>query len=277
MKYDIITMKYIFKYFDFCPPLLKNTAPAPVCARVRECVCVGSGGSAARLIPPSGEKHIKKKRQTTQRLSFPPPPLLRTPPPLDLRDKIEKKIRQKEKERKRKALKPPDLSKLLRLSAKITSAGYLLAPQISWSPSPFSLKMMGFMPLFYFLIISPLCSLLELERRGEAEELPVEGEGGGGRQGGEVCRSRWTLVGRGGGARAARARGALCQRLRGFPSPRLAHIKYLLCRGDAVVLFFLCLSEKPRCGEQGRSWAPGSETSGHFWVQFHTPVASDAF
>lgn len=118
------------------------------------------GGRAAHIIPPSGEKHIKKKRKTTQRLSF--PPLLLTPPPLDLWDKIEKKIRQKEKERKRKALKPPDLSKLLRLSAKITSAGYLLALQISCLPPPplSPLKWCFFIPLFYFLIIFPLCSLL---------------------------------------------------------------------------------------------------------------------
>lgn len=97
MKYDIITMKYIFKYFDFCPLLLKNTAPASVCVRVRECVCVGSGGSAARLIPPSGEKHIKKKRQTTQRLSFPPSPSFSLPLLLTCEIKLKKKSDRKKR------------------------------------------------------------------------------------------------------------------------------------------------------------------------------------
>lgn len=133
MKYDIITMKYIFKYFDFCPLLLKNTARARVC--VCECVSV-RGGRAAPIIPPSGEKHIKKKRKTTQRLNLPPSPSSPLPLLLTREIKLKKKIRQKEKGRKRKALKPRDLSKLLRLSAKITSAGYLAAPRIARAPSP---------------------------------------------------------------------------------------------------------------------------------------------
>lgn len=81
-----------------------------------------------------GKTHEKEKRKYTKmKLPSPPPRLA-----LDSWDKIERRIREKEKGCKRKAPKPPDLSKLLRLSAKITSAGYLPAP-----PPPSPLKWWG--------------------------------------------------------------------------------------------------------------------------------------
>lgn len=62
MKYDIITMKYIFKYFDFCPPLLKNIAPASVCVCVCVCMCV-VGGERLALSHLLGKNTLKRKEK----------------------------------------------------------------------------------------------------------------------------------------------------------------------------------------------------------------------
>jgi len=65
MKYDIITMKYIFKYFDFCPPLLKNIAPASVCMFLSVCVvcvCVW-GRERLALSHLLGKNTLKRKEK----------------------------------------------------------------------------------------------------------------------------------------------------------------------------------------------------------------------
>lgn len=66
MKYDIITMKYIFKYFDFCPLLLKNTAPASgrVGARVYvQCGRGGAGGERLVLSHLLGKNTLKREEK----------------------------------------------------------------------------------------------------------------------------------------------------------------------------------------------------------------------
>ena len=104
MKYDIITMKYIFKYFDFCPPLFKKHRPP------------SRSPSVCWHFPPSGKNTLKRKAKVPEDEVGPPrrPPLLPSlhpsefpapPPPPWLRDKIEKR-QTEEKGRRQPAPKP---------------------------------------------------------------------------------------------------------------------------------------------------------------------------
>lgn len=104
MKYDIITMKYIFKYFDFCPPLFKKHRPP------------SRSPSVCWHFPPSGKNTLKRKAKVPEDEAGPPrcPPASRLLTPLSsplplplpwLRDKIEKR-QTEERGRRRPAPKP---------------------------------------------------------------------------------------------------------------------------------------------------------------------------
>lgn len=170
MKYDIITMKYIFKYFDFCLPLFKKHRPP------------SRSPSVCWHFPPSGKNTLKRKTKVPEDEVGPPgcPPLLPSPHPSEfpalplplpwLRDKIEKR-QTEERGRRRPAPKPEiylncyaylknricwlSQRQPLQPSIPLFSGNRFLSPQLSplpMYPPPHNLHS-------YFLIIFPFCCL----------------------------------------------------------------------------------------------------------------------